>query len=189
LKGRGDGMRTRELLAAYGAEDRIRECRSPMQASAPMAKARRSQGTSSISAGTPLPSRPLHKYCLGASATSRCCARRARRSPFRLLAQVNVALSRVLVSMLRGMKIRVLEALSGPVRTVGGPGQGPSGRTQSAGRFGRWAASPCFSVAAPATRPDCAASTYRSVSLSRCFSRLCRLVREVIGRAAVAAGV
>ena len=44
----------------------------------PLSRRRRSLGTSSISAGTPLPSRPVHNYCLGAPATSRCCARRAR---------------------------------------------------------------------------------------------------------------
>ena len=52
------------------------------------------------------------------------------------------------------------------------------GRTQTAGRFGRWAASP-YSVAALATR-NCAASTYRSVSLSRCVCRSFIPMREVI---------
>jgi hypothetical protein len=54
------------------------------------------------------------------------------------------------------------------------------------GRFDRWASSPGFSVAAPATCPDCAASTYSSVSFARCFSRsfnVRRMVVKVIGRA------
>ena len=69
--------------AAKAVQVAVADTRSVTQA---RALSRFSGWTSSISAGTPLPSRPLHKYCQGASATSRCCARRARRSPFRLLA-------------------------------------------------------------------------------------------------------
>ena len=55
----------------------------------------------------------------------------------------------------------------------GGPGRGPSGRTWAGGPF--WTMRRergLLSLAAPATCPDCAPSTYRSVSFARWFSSL-----------------
>jgi hypothetical protein len=71
----------------------------------------------------------------------------------------------------RGMKMILGGLLSGCGLTVGRPGQGPSGRTQSGRplwtmRFERG----LVSLAAPATCPGCAASTYRSLSFARWFS-------------------
>ena len=50
------------------------------------------------------PIRPLRKYCLGASATSRCCARRARRSPYRLTARARPDARCLLLPMQSGSR-------------------------------------------------------------------------------------
>ena len=73
----------------------------------------------------------------------------------------------------RGMKIDLGELLSGLGPTVRRPGRGLSlGERSRAGRFWTMGCEPgLVSLAAPATCPGCAASTYRSLSFARWFSR------------------